>query len=70
MMKKMEIETVIAPTGYVLGFRARREVVFGICQGEIGWAATPNIRNPEWVSGFATRKEAEKYLAKLKGINL
>lgn len=65
-MKKMQVETVFDHDGFRLGFRARREVVFGINQDAYGWAATHSIRAPKWVEGFQTRKAAEEFLRRLR----
>lgn len=59
---KKEVKTVIH-NGLVIGFMVRREVLWG-CAQEIPnfWAVTTSLLDPDWQEGFATKKEARKYL--------
>lgn len=60
--KKHEIETVIVDN-VIIGFRARREVLFGIAYDiENSWYVTRSIVTPDWTGGFANRKEAREHL--------
>lgn len=59
--KKREIITII-DNDIVIGFIARRRVVFGVCEIDHLWCVTHNLCTKGWFGAFPTRKGAIEFL--------
>lgn len=61
-----EIITVFE-SDVVIGYMARRSVIAGIASGiPNGWVICGNIRVPNWIGNYSTRREAREVLQQIR----